>query len=226
MDALPRQLDYRQTMPGSRLVSRDTWEHRLIPNVQHYHYTHCHVLISTSRCDRRVLCFGAVAVVPVTPSLVATATSIDPKTSEYRYRVVLAVRVPTLACTTIGGPHQKLPRSAKTGRWSSLHPTPNCDLTASSPAHVTPSHHRPRLRPTHPQRNRHNGQHQLADDQHRCPGPGQPRQLRPELPHASRRAHIDRRCPEHLAANTAIAERRRQRGRSAGRIGVCTVWSR
>jgi hypothetical protein len=49
------------------------------------------LLISTSRRDRLIHCFGPVAVVPVTPLLVATATSIVPKTFEHRYRVVLAV---------------------------------------------------------------------------------------------------------------------------------------
>jgi hypothetical protein len=49
------------------------------------------LLSPTSRCDRLIHCFGLIAVVPVTPLLVATATSIVPKTFKYRYRVVQAV---------------------------------------------------------------------------------------------------------------------------------------
>lgn len=48
-------------------------------------------LMPTSFRDRLTHCFGPIAVVPVTPLSVATATSIVSKTFKYRCRVVLAV---------------------------------------------------------------------------------------------------------------------------------------
>lgn len=96
------------------------------------------LLTSTSHCDRLTHCFGAVTVAPVTPSLVATAI---PRTSEYTYRVVLAVLSadPCLCDNWRPAAFGSRDPSAKTSRWSLLHPTPNCDLTASSPAHVDAS---------------------------------------------------------------------------------------
>jgi hypothetical protein len=65
----------------------------------------------------------------------------------------------------------------------------------------------------------HHGERQLADHQHRRAGPRQPRQLRPELPHARGRARVDGRRPEQRPANTAAAAGGRQRGSTARRAG-------
>lgn len=93
-------------------------------------------IMLTSYCDRLIYSPRVVAVVPVTPSLVATATSIDPRTSEYRYRVVLACLDATLVCATVGGSARSSAAfgTASTPRQEggALHPTtwrPSCDLT-------------------------------------------------------------------------------------------------
>jgi hypothetical protein len=60
---------------------------------------------------------------------------------------------------------------------------------------------------------------QLADHQHRRAGPRQPRQLRPELAHARRRARVDRRRAGQRPADPHAAQRGRQRGSTARRAG-------
>lgn len=99
-------------------------------------------IMLTSNCDCLIHRAGAVAVVPVTPSLVATATSINTKKSGYRYRNILACLGATLVCATVGGSARgsrrlwQPPTPRQEG--GALHPTtwrPSCDLTPSFPAH-------------------------------------------------------------------------------------------
>jgi hypothetical protein len=92
---------------------------------------------------------------------------------------------------------------------------PNCNLTRAPPpnhdafshhilAYHDPDRHHTLLSIAHSFRH---GQHQLADNQHRCLGPRQPRQLRPKLPHSRRCARIDGRCPKQCPENPATATR-------------------